>query len=139
MRAKEVMTGNVKMIPSNTTLQVAADLMRQMDVGILPIAEGGRLVGTLTDRDIAVRAVAKGADPKLTSAQEVMSREVISCFEDQDARDVARVMEENKVRRVVVVNRSNEAVGIVSVDDLAFHPETKSLADEIVRQFSKHH
>ena len=139
MQAKEVMTGNIKMIPSNTTLQAAADMMRQMDIGMLPVAEDGRLVGTLTDRDIAVRAVAKGSDPKSTAAQEVMSREVISCYEDQDARDVARVMEENKVRRVVVVNRNNEAVGVISVDDLAVHPETKSLADEVVQQFSKHH
>ena len=139
MQAKEVMTGNIKMIPSNTTLQAAADMMRKMDIGILPVAEDGRLVGTLTDRDIAVRAVAKGSDPKSTAAQEVMSREVISCYEDQDARDVARVMEENKVRRVVVVNRNNEAVGLISIDDLAVHPETRALADEVVQQFSKHH
>ena len=139
MQAKEVMTGNVKMIPSNTTLQAAADLMRKMDIGILPIAEDGKLVGTLTDRDIAVRAVATGADPKATPASECMSREVISCYEDQDAREVARVMSDNKVRRVVVVNRLNEAVGLVSVDDLAVHPETRALAEDVVKQFSKHH
>ena len=139
MQAKEVMTGNVKMIPSSTTLQVAAELMRQMNIGILPIAENGKLVGTLTDRDIAIRAVATGADPKSTPARDVMSREVISCYEEQDARDVARVMGENKVRRVVVVNRLNEAVGLVSVDDLALHPETRALADEVVKQFSTHH
>lgn len=139
MQAKEVMTGKIEMIPSNTTIQAAADLMRRMDVGILPVAEGGRLVGTLTDRDIAVRAVANGADPRATAASEVMNREVISCYEDQDASDVARMMEENDVRRVVIVNRNNEAVGIVSVDDLAVHPETKNLADEVVQQHSKHH
>ncbi len=139
MQAKEVMTGNVKMIPGSTTIQAAADLMRQMNVGILPIAENGKLVGTLTDRDIAIRAVATGADPKSTPARDCMSREVISCYEDQDARDVARVMSDNKVRRVVVVNRMNEAVGLVSVDDLAVHPETRMLADDVVKQFSKHH
>lgn len=139
MLAREVMSSNVKMIPSNTSVQAAAELMRQMDVGILPVAEEGRLVGTLTDRDIAVRAVAQGVDPKATPAREVMSREVVSCYDDQDARDVAHVMERNKVRRVVVVNRDNEAVGLISVDDLALHPETKSLADEVVMQFSKHH
>ncbi|MFP5349331.1 MAG: CBS domain-containing protein [Gammaproteobacteria bacterium] len=139
MQAKEVMTGNVKMIPSSTTLQSAAELMREMNIGMLPIAENGKLVGTLTDRDIAVRAVASGADPKATPAGDCMSREVISCYEDQDARDVARVMSDNKVRRVVVVNRLNEAVGLVSVDDLAVHPETRALAEDVVAQFSKHH
>lgn len=139
MLAREVMSGNIKMIPSNTSVQAAAELMRQMDIGILPVAEDGRLVGALTDRDIAVRAVAAGADPKATPAREIMSRNVVSCYEDQDAREVARVMERNKVRRVVVVNRDNVAVGLISVDDLALHPETKSLADEVVMQFSKRH
>ncbi|BAU47953.1 inosine-5-monophosphate dehydrogenase [Sulfurifustis variabilis] len=139
MLAREVMSGNIKMIPSNTSVQAAAELMRQMDVGILPVAEEGRLVGTLTDRDIAVRAVAQGADPKATPTREIMSRDVVSCYDDQDAREVARVMERNKVRRVVVVNRDNEAIGLISVDDLAVHPETRMLADEVVMQFSKHH
>jgi len=139
MQAKEVMTRKVDMIPSNTPIQAAADLMRRADVGMLPVAEEGRLVGTVTDRDIAVRAVARGADPKATATREVMNREVISAYEDQDARDVARLMEENNVRRVVIVNRNNEAVGIVSVDDLAAHPETRDLADEVVQQHSKHH
>lgn len=139
MLAREVMSSNIKMIPSNTSVQAAAELMRQMDIGILPVSEEGRIVGALTDRDIAVRAVAEGADPRATPARQIMSRDVVSCYEDQDARDVARVMEQNKVRRVVVVNRDNEAVGLISVDDLAVHPETKALADEVVMQFSKHH
>jgi CBS domain-containing protein len=139
MLAREVMSSNIKMIPSNTSVQAAAELMRQMDIGILPVSEDGRLVGALTDRDIAVRAVAQGADPKATPAREVMSRDVVSCYDDEDARVVAHVMERNKVRRVVVVNRDNEAIGLISVDDLAVHPETKALADEVVMQFSKHH
>lgn len=139
MQAKEVMTRKIEMIPGNTPIQAAADLMRKKDVGMLPVAEDGRLVGTLTDRDIAVRAVAEGADPKATPARQIMNREVISAYEDQDATEVARLMEENNVRRVVVVNRNNEAVGVVSVDDLAAHPETKHLADEVVQQHSKHH
>jgi CBS domain-containing protein len=138
MQAKEVMSSNIKIIPSNTSLQAAAELMRQMDVGTLPVSEDGRIVGMLTDRDIAVRAVAQGADPRATPAREVMSRDVISCYEDQDARDVADVMEQNRVRRVVVVNRKNEAIGLISVDDLALHPETRELADEVTMQFSQH-
>lgn len=139
MQAKDVMSSNIRIIPSNTSIQAAAELMRQMDIGVLPVTEGGQIVGTLTDRDIAVRAVAEGCDPGATPAREVMSRDVVSCYDDDDARTVANAMELNKVRRVVVVNRKNEAVGMISVDDLAVHPETKVLADDIVKQFSKHH
>ncbi|MFL6624247.1 MAG: CBS domain-containing protein [Sulfurifustaceae bacterium] len=139
MQAKEVMSSNIRIIPSNTSIQAAAELMRQMDIGVLPVTEDGTIVGMLTDRDIAIRAVAEGSDPGSTPARDVMSRDVVSCFEDQDARDVATVMEQNQVRRVVVVNRKNEAIGMISVDDLALHPETKPLADEVVQQFSKHH
>lgn len=139
MQAKEVMSSNIRIIPSNTSIQAAAELMRQMDIGTLPVTENGQIVGMLTDRDITIRAVAEGADPGVTPARDVMSRNVISCLEDQDARDVANAMEQNKVRRVVVVNRKNEAIGLISVDDLAMHAETKALADEVVKQFSKHH
>lgn len=139
MQAKEVMSGNIRIIPSNTSIQAAAELMRQMDIGMLPVTEDGQIVGMLTDRDITIRAVAEGADPGSTPARDVMSRDVISCFEDQDAREVANTMEANRVRRVIVVNRKNEAIGLISVDDLAFYPETKPLADEVVRQFSRHH
>ncbi|MBI3899135.1 MAG: CBS domain-containing protein [Gammaproteobacteria bacterium] len=131
MQAKEVMSSNIKIIPSNTSIQAAAELMRQMDVGTLPVSEDGRIVGMLTDRDIAIRAVASGADPRATPAREVMTRDVVSCYEDQDARDVAQMMEQKNVRRVVVVNRKNEAIGVLSVDDLAVHPETRALADEV--------
>ena len=139
MQAKEVMTSNIRIIPSNTSVQAAAELMRQMDIGLLPVTEDGRIVGMLTDRDIAIRAVAEGADPGATPAREIMSRDVVSCYEDEDTRQVATVMEQNRVRRVVVVNRQNEAVGIISVDDLALYPETKRLAHEVVKQFVKHH
>ena len=139
MQAKEVMSSNIRIIPSNTSIQAAAELMRQMDIGTLPVTEDGQIVGVLTDRDITIRAVAEGADPGSTSARDVMSRDVVSCYEDEDARDVATVMETNNVRRVVVINRRNEAVGLISVDDLALYPETKPFADEVVKQFSKHH
>lgn len=139
MQAKEVMSSNIRIIPSNTSIQAAAELMRQMDIGMLPVTEDGQIVGMLTDRDIAIRAVAEGADPGATPARDIMSRDVISCYEDQDAREVATAMERHKIRRVVVVNRKNEATGIISVDDLAKYAETKPLADEVVKQFSKRH
>jgi CBS domain-containing protein len=138
MQARDVMSGKIQMIPSNTSIQAAAELMRQMDVGMLPVSEDGKIIGMLSDRDITVRAVAEGADPAATPAREIMSRDVIACFADQDARDVARLMQQNRVRRVIVINRENEAVGLVSVDDLVMYPETRSLVDEVVRQFAQH-
>lgn len=137
MLAREVMSSNIRIIPSNTSVQAAAELMRQMDVGMLPVTEDGRVVGMLSDRDIALRAVAQGSDPAATPAREIMSRDVVSCFDDQDARDVAGLMQQRNIRRVLVVNHENEAVGIVSVDDLALYPETKPYADEVVKQSAK--
>lgn len=137
MLAREVMSSNIRIIPSNTSVQAAAELMRQMDVGMLPVTEDGQIVGMLSDRDIALRAVAQGSDPAATPAREIMSRDVYSCFDDQDARDIAGLMQQRHVRRVLVVNRKNEAVGIVSVDDLALYPETKPFADEVVKQEAK--
>ncbi|HEX7043258.1 MAG TPA: CBS domain-containing protein [Burkholderiales bacterium] len=138
MQARDIMSSNIRIIPTGTSLRAAAELMRQMDVGILPVSDKGRIVGMLSDRDIAVRAVAEGADPSATSAGEVMTGNVISCYEDEDARGVAQLMSERGVRRVVVVNRKDEAVGIVSVDDLAMHPETRALADEVIKRFATH-
>ena len=138
MQAKEVMSSNIRIIPSNTSIQAAAGLMRDMDVGILPVTEDGEIVGMLSDRDIAIRAVAEGADPTATPAREIMSREVISCYADQDAREVVNVMEQKKVRRVVVVDRNNEAIGLISVDDLALHPEIRPLAERVIQQASRH-
>lgn len=142
MQAREIMSSNIRMIPSSTTLKAAAELMRQADVGVLPISEDGQIIGMLSDRDITVRGVAEGADPASTPASDIMSRDVVSCFEDQDVNEVAKLMEEKKVRRLLVVNRKNEAIGLVSIDDLAMHADTRALADEVaevVRGFSKHH
>jgi len=138
MQARDIMSRNIRIIPTGTSLRAAAELMRQMDVGILPVSDKGRIVGMLSDRDIAVRAVAEGADPSATSAGEVMTESVISCYEDEDARSVAQLMSERGVRRVMVVNRKDEAVGIVSIDDLAMRPETRALADEVIRRFATH-
>jgi CBS domain-containing protein len=139
MLAKEVMSKSIKIIPSNTSVQAGAELMREMDIGILPVSEDGRIVGMLSDRDIVVRAVADGSDPRATPVREIMSRDVTSVYEDQDAREVAQQMEQKRVRRVVVVNRKNEAIGLLSVDDLAVHPETRQFADAVIMQFSQHH
>jgi len=118
MRVSEVMTRGVRMVSPEQTISEAARLMAEIDAGALPVGEEDRLVGMITDRDIAVRAVAE-QKPPTTKVREVMSQEVLYCFDDQDLDDIAQNMGDVKVRRLPVVNREKRLVGIVSIGDLA--------------------
>jgi CBS domain-containing protein len=118
MRVAEVMTRDVRLIEPNQTIRDAARLMAEMDAGIMPVREGDRLVGMITDRDIAVRAVAQGRGPD-TPVREVMTDEVKYCFEDEDTAAVERNMAEIQVRRLLVLTRDKRLVGILSLGDLA--------------------
>jgi CBS domain-containing protein len=118
MRVSEVMTRDVRIATPDQTLQEAARMMAEVDAGILPVGDGDRLVGMITDRDIAVRAVAEGKGPQ-TPVREVMTDEVKYCFEDDDTQDVARNMAEIQVRRLPVVNRDKRLVGIIGLGDIA--------------------
>src|SRR5215510_7768194 len=114
----DYMTRDVTVVTPNDTLQQAAKIMAQMDCGCLPVGENDRLVGMITDRDIAVRAVAAGKSPT-TAIRDVMSQEVKYCFEDDDVEEVAENMADIKVRRLPVLNREKRLVGIVSLGDIA--------------------
>jgi CBS domain-containing protein len=118
MRVAEVMTRDVRLIEPNQTIRDAARLMAEMDAGIMPVREGDRLVGMITDRDIAVRAVAQGRGPD-TAVREVMTDEVKYCYEDDDTAAVERNMAEIQVRRLPVLTRDKRLVGILSLGDLA--------------------
>jgi CBS domain-containing protein len=118
MRVAEIMTRDMRVARLDQSIQEAARMMADVDAGIMPVGEGDRLVGMITDRDIAVRAVAEGKGPQ-TQVREVMSPEVKYCFEDEDTDAVARNMAEIQVRRLPVVNRDKRLVGIISLGDLA--------------------
>jgi CBS domain-containing protein len=118
MRVAEVMTRDVRLIEPTQTIRDAAQLMAELDAGIMPVREGDRLVGMITDRDIAVRAVAQGRGPD-TPVREVMTDEVKYCFEDEDTAAVERNMAEIQVRRLPVLTRDKRLVGILSLGDLA--------------------
>ena len=119
MKIREVMTEMVELVDPDTVLRDAAQQMREVGIGFLPVGVDDRLVGTLTDRDITVRAVADGLDPKVARVREAMSKDLVYCFEDQDTSEAASLMAENKVRRLPVLNSAKRLVGVVSVGDLA--------------------
>jgi CBS domain-containing protein len=118
MQVSDKMTRNVRLASPDDTIQQAARMMAECDAGALPVGEHDRLVGMITDRDIAVRAVAqgKGADCRV---RDVMTPDVKFCFEDEDLTHVARTMGEQQVRRLPVVNRQKRLVGILSLGDIA--------------------
>ncbi len=115
----DVMTRDVRVVTPDDTMQRAAQLMDELNVGVVPVCEGPKLVGMLTDRDITVRGVAAGKDAAATPVSEVMSGSVRCCFEDQPLEDVLDEMRDTQIRRLPVVNRQQQLVGIVSLGDLA--------------------
>jgi len=118
MRVNECMTRDVTIADPQETICDAAMMMAQCDAGVLPVGENDRLVGVITDRDIAVRAVAEGKGPD-AKIREVMSTQVRYCFEDDDVDEVLRNMGDLQVRRLPVLSREKRLVGIVSLSDLA--------------------
>jgi CBS domain-containing protein len=120
MRLDECMTKGVECTRPSATLEEAARKMRDLDVGTLPVCgEDDRLVGIVTDRDITVRAVAEGRDPRSTLVDEAMTRTVVTCYEDQALDEAARLMEDRQIRRLPVLDRDHRLAGILSLGDLA--------------------
>jgi CBS domain-containing protein len=118
MKIGNIMQRDVKIISPDETVREAAAAMKKLDVGALPIGEHDKLVGMITDRDIAIRGIAEGKGPD-TKVRAVMSHEVKYCFEDEDVDHVAENMAELQIRRLPVLNRDKRLVGIVSLGDLA--------------------
>ncbi len=118
MKVKDVMCTKFKLASPDMTLRQAAQMMREGDFGYLPVGHNDRLQGTLTDRDIVIRAVAEGLGPD-TPVNRVMSENVIYCFDDNDVKDAGDVMLTRQIRRLVVLDRDKRMVGIVSVGDIA--------------------
>jgi len=137
MQLREVMTRNPEVVPPTATLEEAARKLDQLDVGPLPVCEGDRLIGLVTDRDITVRATSAGKDPRSTPIAEAMSKDLVYCFEDQDVRDAARIMEDKQIRRVPVLNREHRLVGIVSLGDLATTGRDDRMTGEVLERVSE--
>lgn len=126
MRVSEAMTRQVRLANPGQSIREAAAIMSEIDAGVLPVSDGDRLIGMITDRDITVRAVAEGKGPD-TPVQDVMSKEVLYCYEDDDTEDVAENMADIQVRRLPVVNRDKRLVGILSLGDLASREDEETI------------
>jgi CBS domain-containing protein len=137
MKISDVMTWGAECTGPDATLQQAAERMKTLDVGVLPVCEDGLLVGMITDRDIAVRSTALGEDPTVDRVGEVMTPSVIYCYDDQDIAEAAELMAEKQIRRLPVLNREKQLIGIVSLGDLAVETGDDQLAGETLEGISE--
>lgn len=119
MKVKDLMSTGVEYTTPSTTTKEAAHIMHDLHLGALPVIEDKKLVGMITDRDICCKVVATGHSAGFTKVDEVMSKNVTTCFDDQDIADATKLMIEHSVRRLAVIDRKNTVVGLLSVDDLA--------------------
>jgi CBS domain-containing protein len=137
MRLGEVMTMDIEVIGSDASLKEAAAKMKDLDVGLIPVCEGDELKGTLTDRDITVRATAQGRNPSKTKVSHIMSKEIAYCFEDQEIEEAMSLMEARQIRRLPILNREKRLVGIVSLGDLAVEAWQNVLLGETLKEVSR--
>lgn len=136
MKIAQCMSHDVKLATPTDTIKSAAEMMADADTGAIPVHDGDRLVGMITDRDIAIRAVAKGLGPDAKVA-DAMTTEVRYCFEDQDVEDVLRNLGDQQLRRLPVLDRNKRLVGIVSMSDLAGHCSS-DVAIHALAEVSRH-
>ncbi len=136
MKVRDIMTSSVDTILSNFTILDAAKKMRDLDIGAIPVREDGSVIGIITDRDIVVRAISEELNPARITVKQVMSDRVLSCTDDADIEQAAKIMEEHKVRRLLVNDKYGNVVGICSLGDLAVHAQ-RELAGEVIRDVSE--
>jgi CBS domain-containing protein len=138
MKISEMMTQETVLISPETNVRRACEIMRDSDIGFIPVTDGERILGAFTDRDVATRAIAQGLSPDATPVRDVMSREIVYIFEDQDELDAARLMQVKQIRRLVVLNRDKRLVGILSLSDLSSHARDHALAGEVLESMMEH-
>lgn len=137
MKVREIMTSGAHCVGPDVSLIRAATLMRELNVGSLPVCDNDRLTGMITDRDIAVRGVAEGRELTGTPVRAIMTPEVIYVYEDQDLADAARVMETHQIRRLPVLNKEKRLIGFLSLADIATDCQDEHLPAEALREISQ--
>jgi CBS domain-containing protein len=137
MELRDIMTRNVEVISGDASLKEAATKMKTIDVGFIPVCDGDRLKGILTDRDITIRATADGRDPSKTKVADVMSTDIAYCLEDQEVDEAVSLMEARQIRRLPVLNLDKQLVGIVSLGDIAVHAGDRDMTGETLEEISQ--
>jgi CBS domain-containing protein len=138
MKVNQMMHKGAECAAPDATLQQIAKMMRDYDVGAIPVCEGDRTVGMVTDRDLAIRALANGNDLSRLRAKDVMSTNVVYCRDTEEAEDAIRIMEENQIRRLPVFDEAQRLVGMVSLGDIS-HALSQDLTGEVTKAVSAHH
>ena len=136
MIVRDIMTSNVEVIHPDSVIQEAAGKMKSLDVGSLPVCDNRRLIGVVTDRDITVRAVASGLDTRTAKVSEAMTPELIYCYEDEDVKEAAKLMERYQIRRLPILNREKQLVGIVALGDLALESSDR-MSGQVLEEVSE--
>ncbi len=137
MKVQHIMSRNVECIEPTTPIAKAAEKMRDLDIGFLPVCDNDRLAGTVTDRDITIRSVAQGRDPRLAPVSEIMTPAAFYCFEDEEVEEVARQMQAKEVRRMLILNRQSRLVGVVSLGDIAKTTGETDVAGETLGEIAE--
>jgi CBS domain-containing protein len=137
MKLNQIMTTDVEVIAPTGTVFDAAKKMRDLDIGVLPVCDGKRLVGMITDRDVTIRAIAEAHDPNSMLVRDCMTPELVYCFEDQSEVDAERIMAEKQIRRLPVLTREKELAGIVSLGDIATKSDNVQETGRTLREISE--
>ena len=138
MKVKDMMHKGVECVSPDTAINSIAKKMLALDVGAIPIAQDGKLVGMITDRDIAIRCVADNADTSKVKAKDVMTQGVVYCRDNEDVEDAVRIMEGKQIRRLPVLNEAMQMVGMVSLGDVS-HAVPRDITGEVTKAVSAHH
>ena len=134
---RDVMTPNPATVSEKDSIKRAAEIMKREDAGVVPVTEGKKIIGIVTDRDIVVRLVAEGKDPNNARVNEAMSRKVRTVKDDTPVNEVLDLMSREQIRRVPVVNQNNELVGIVSIGDISTRSEEATKVGKAVEEISE--
>jgi CBS domain-containing protein len=138
MKVKQAMHKGVEWVEPGTSVFELARLMREHDIGAIPIGENDRLIGMVTDRDIVCRCIAIGADPKACTARDVMTKRIVFCLDKQELDDAARMMEAKKIRRLPVINGKKRLVGMLSLGDI-YGKAQPAVSKQAMQGVSGHH
>lgn len=138
MKVKDAMHAGVTWVEPDTRIKDLARMMRDEDIGSIPIGENDRLVGMVTDRDIVCKGLADGKDPDSLTARDVMSGPIVYCRAEEDVEDAVRIMEEHEIRRLPVINENKRMVGMLSMGDIA-DCASRDLTAEVTRAVADHH